>query len=66
MTVADTEMDVNHQRVGTHVAVHNFVIFCVFHDFKDFADSPVNVGTCASDENGIFCSTFTRFGAKFN
>jgi len=66
LTVIDTEIDVNHQRVGTHVAVDNFVILCIFHDLEDFTDSPVNVGTRAPDENGIFSSTFTTFGTEFD
>lgn len=33
---------------------------------KDFANSSVDVGTAASDENGVFGCTFVRFGAELD
>jgi len=33
---------------------------------KDFANSSVDVGTAASDENGVFDCTFVRFGAELD
>lgn len=50
----------------TDVAVHDFIVFCIFYDLKDFLGGARNVSACTANEYGIFGCRIASFEPKLN